>query len=323
MSGSEPEEASLASAREAFRRDPGSASLAALGVWDLLDELADAEARAALWAVFRAHGRELGRSAALGCLMAHVFVAGEGLAPGSCALGIPRRSKRHGEVLVLVGEPSAEYVLVDGSSDGVLGVARANVELQPVAIPGRLPIHEFRFAREHAKVFLPERHAQQRRYQCRFFGQIAAAHEIVGAAEGALDLALDHAATRVQFGKPIGSFQAVRHLLAWARTDCAAALEVSRQLAAFDPLGWSRFGEITKAIAGRNARRICERSLQVLGGIGFTAEQDHHHFHSRVLALDSLLGSSAELTRGLGAWLRDGRREPRIPMHFLLDGAAS
>jgi alkylation response protein AidB-like acyl-CoA dehydrogenase len=54
MSGSDAEQAFLASAREAFRRDPGSASLDALGAWDLLDELADDEARAALYAVFRA-----------------------------------------------------------------------------------------------------------------------------------------------------------------------------------------------------------------------------------------------------------------------------
>ncbi len=47
MSSSEAEAAFLASAREAFRRDPGIASLDALGVWDLLGELADCEARAA------------------------------------------------------------------------------------------------------------------------------------------------------------------------------------------------------------------------------------------------------------------------------------
>ena len=65
-----------------------------------------------------------------------------------------------------------------------------------------------------------------------------------------------------------------------------------------------RYGEVVKALAGRNGRRACERSLQVLGGIGFTAEHAHHHHHSRVLLLDSLLGTSAELSHDLGAWLR-------------------
>ncbi|MCB0994822.1 MAG: hypothetical protein KDB21_07010, partial [Acidimicrobiales bacterium] len=52
--------------------------------------------------------------------------------------------------------------------------------------------------------------------------------------------------------------------------------------------------------------RVCERSLQVLGGIGFTAEHDHHRYHSRVLALNAIAGSTAELTRSLGADLRAG-----------------
>ena len=69
---------------------------------------------------------------------------------------------------------------------------------------------------------------------------------------------------------------------------------------------------MVKALAGRNGRRACERSLQVLGGIGFTAEHEHHHHHSRVLALDALLGSSAELTHDLGAWLRTSGR-PGLP----------
>ena len=78
------------------------------------------------------------------------------------------------------------------------------------------------------------------------------------------------------------------------------------------------YGEITKALAGRNGRRACERSHQVLGAIGFTAEHRHHHFHSRVLALDSLLGTSAELTRALGAGLREARTDPHIPNTLLL-----
>jgi len=320
---SEAEQAFLASAREALRRDPGIGAFAALGVWDLLDELADREARAATFAVFRAHGRELGRSAALGCLLAHPYSSALGFAPGSVALAIPRASVRRGDRLVLLGEPSLEHVLVDSPGVGASIVALEDVALQPVAIAGRLPVHEIAFAAEHAKPILPEERAKEARRRSRFLGRVAAAHEIVGAAEGALDLALAHAAARVQFGKPIGSFQAVRHLLAWARTDCAAALEVSRQAAALDLDAPSRFDEIAKALAGRNGRRICERSLQVLGGIGFTAEQDHHHFHSRVLALDSLLGTSAELTRGLGAWLRESRTDPRIPMRILHHGVGA
>ena len=103
---SEAEQAFLASA------------LDALGVWDLLGELADREARAATFAVFRAHGRELGRSAALGCLLAHPYSSALGFAPGSIALAIPRASVRRGDRLVLLGEPSLEHVLVDSPGVG-------------------------------------------------------------------------------------------------------------------------------------------------------------------------------------------------------------
>ena len=77
---------------------------------------------------------------------------------------------------------------------------------------------------------------------------------------------------------------------------------------------------MVKALAGRNGRRACERSLQVLGGIGFTAEHAHHHHHSRVLLLDSLLGTSAELSHDLGAWLRTTGDDPGFTRAVLLAG---
>jgi alkylation response protein AidB-like acyl-CoA dehydrogenase len=140
---------------------------------------------------------------------------------------------------------------------------------------------------------------------------------MLGAAETAVALAVEHAAEREQFGRPIGAFQAVRHLLAWATTDCTAIEAVTGQALRLLDDPPPRLDEVVKALAGRNGRRACERSLQVLGGIGFTAEHDHHHHHSRVLQLDSLLGTSAELTRSLGAWLRSGG-EPGFPSAFLL-----
>jgi alkylation response protein AidB-like acyl-CoA dehydrogenase len=104
----------------------------------------------------------------------------------------------------------------------------------------------------------------------------------------------------------------VRHLLAWALTDCAAVEAVADAALRLDTESPARFDEVVKALAGRNGRRACERTLQVLGAIGFTAEFDHHHHHSRVLTLDSVLGSSTELTVELGASLREGRADPGI-----------
>ena len=84
---------------------------------------------------------------------------------------------------------------------------------------------------------------------------------------------------------------------------------------ALDASAPPRYGEVAKALAGRNGRKACERSLQVLGGIGFTTEHEHHHHHSRVLALDALLGTSAGLTRQLGAWLRTAGPTNASPRH--------
>lgn len=80
---------------------------------------------------------------------------------------------------------------------------------------------------------------------------------------------------------------------------------------------------MVKALAGRNGRRACERALQVLGGIGFTAEHGHHHLHSRVLALDALLGTSAQLTDGLGARVRGAGTNPGFTAAVLLAGGTS
>jgi len=314
---SHAEEAFYDNAREAFRRDPRIATFDALGVWDLLPELGDREARTALFAVFRAHGREFGGSAALGCLMSHPYLEPGAHRPGSVAAVIPRRSARRGDIPLLVGDPSVEHLLIDEPGRGAFVLSIGEVELQPVMVPGRLGLHEVRFDPEARSAILPEDRARHARQRSTFLGRVAVAFEILGAAEGALDMAIEHARTREQFGQPIGTFQAVRHLLAWARTDWAAAHDVARQASALDTAAPPRFDEITKALAGRNGRRICERALQVLGGIGFTSEQDHHHFHSRALALDAVLGTSTRLARELGAWLRASRTDPLIPNTLL------
>ena len=166
-----------------------------------------------------------------------------------------------------------------------------------------------------------ETHAGLREARGAFLGRVASALEMLGAAEGALDLAVEHALHREQFGQAIGRFQAVRHLLARALTDIVA---ISATTSAALQLGYAappRFDEVVKALAGRNARRACEATLQVLGGIGFTAEHRHHHFHSRVLALDSLLGSSADLTHDLGRAFREDGVDPLVPALSLLTAA--
>jgi alkylation response protein AidB-like acyl-CoA dehydrogenase len=296
----------------------GSTALDALGWWELVADVEDAEARAAVFATFRAQGRELASTNALGALMAAPFVAGTEAAAGRIVAAIPRRSPRRGRVWVVIGQVGEESFLFDEPGTGTYVIEGDAVRLQPIDVAGRLNMHELSVDLGAHRPWLDEGRADAVRGRSLSLGRVAAACEILGAAERAVDLAIEHAENREQFAQPIAAFQAVRHLLAWAKTDCVAIdSAVHTALRLLDRLP-ERFDEVVKALAGRNGRHACERSLQVLGAIGFTAEHDHHHHHSRVLALDSLLGSSIELTQRLGAWLRDGGNDPRFPSAVLV-----
>jgi hypothetical protein len=297
-----------AASRQAVAGSTGSDALDALGWWDLLGMLDDPEARAAVYALFRAHGRELGDTGALGAIAALPYVGPDA---GRTVMAFSRRSPARGRVHVVLGDLVADRILVDDRDAPVLVPADA-VTRRPVALPGRLTIHEVEFDPACAEPVAPAGRAAVARARSAFVTRVAAAYEILGAAEGAFALALAHANGRVQFGQPIGTFQAVRHLLAWAVTDTRAIEAVTDVARDLDRDAPARYDEIVKALAGRNGRRACERALQVLGAIGFTAELDHHHFHSRVLALDAVCGTSAELATGLGAWVRSERPDPGI-----------
>jgi hypothetical protein len=128
-------------------------------------------------------------------------------------------------------------------------------------------------------------------------GRLAVAHELVGASRTMLDLACEHARSRIQFGRPIGSFQAIRHRLAETLVgiDMADAMLDSAWLDRSPGTA-----AMAKAVAGRQARTTARHCQQVLAGIGFTTEHPLHHFVRRTLVLDALLGSAASLTRALG-----------------------
>jgi alkylation response protein AidB-like acyl-CoA dehydrogenase len=315
------EEEFLAAACEAVRQSPGADALDALGWWELLRDLGDEDSRLAVMSLFRAQGRELASSGAFGALLAQPYAAAKEAAPGGIAAAVLRRSARRGEIAVVVGEPPTEALLVDRPGAGAALLRIADVSLRRVEIPGRIALHEVDVDLDRLKPIVSERDAAAARRRSQFLGRVALSLELLGAAEGVLALAVEHASNREQFGQPIGAFQAVRHLLAWARTDCAAILAVARKAIALDQRAPVDFDAMLKAVAGRSARRACERTLQVFGGIGFTDEHDHHHFHSRVLALDSLLGASAQLARELGARLRAERRDPGISRSLLVEAS--
>jgi alkylation response protein AidB-like acyl-CoA dehydrogenase len=119
--------------------------------------------------------------------------------------------------------------------------------------------------------------------------------EMVGTAQKALDIAVDYAKTRVQFGKPIGSFQAVKHKC----VDMMVSVENSRSLTYY--ACWTvdeRVAEaatavpMAKAYASDMAKNVTSEAIQVHGGIGFTWEHDMHLYHRRALAGEANLGNA-------------------------------
>jgi Acyl-CoA dehydrogenase, C-terminal domain len=128
-------------------------------------------------------------------------------------------------------------------------------------------------------------------------GQLALGHELVGASRTMLELARVHALERMQFGRPIATFQAVRHRLA----ESLVAIEAAAALLA---AAWDEsdpaVAAMAKAVAGRSARTVARHSQQVLAGIGFTTEHPLHHYFRRVVVLDQMLGASRDLTHRLG-----------------------
>jgi alkylation response protein AidB-like acyl-CoA dehydrogenase len=124
----------------------------------------------------------------------------------------------------------------------------------------------------------------------------ATAVEAVGIAERVLELGVEHAKTRQQFGKAIGVYQAVSHKL----VDSYVQTQLSRSLAywaawcvAEDDAQAPIAAAAAKSYACDAAVAACERSIQVLGGIGFTWEHVLHRYYKRALSLQSFAGFGA------------------------------
>jgi hypothetical protein len=140
-------------------------------------------------------------------------------------------------------------------------------------------------------------------------GRRALAWWLVGTSRAMLSVARRHALDRAQFGKPIASFQAIRHRLAETLVAIEGA-EAAVRATEDDPDDFSAL--LAKAAAGRAALTAARHCQQALGGIGFTAEHELHRHVKRSLVLDGLLGSTRELTREAGATLRAKGFAPRL-----------
>jgi alkylation response protein AidB-like acyl-CoA dehydrogenase len=250
----------------------------------------------------------LGQGAAVGCVAA---------TPGRNGLtvsGSAGRARLSGRTPPVAYAPSADVAVVLADDGGVYGVD-LRTEGQPAALPAMDRTRELgvlafdgtpaRFLGDgEAAALVVDRAAT------------LASAEMLGAADHVLAISVQYAKDRVQFGKPIGSFQAVKHMLADALVDvegmrstayyaawCAAAGDPERALSA----------SMAKAWCSDASRRVMAVGLQVHGGIGFTWEHEMHLYLKRA-QLDQVSYGDAAAHRDRIATLLRARLDAGQPL---------
>jgi alkylation response protein AidB-like acyl-CoA dehydrogenase len=122
---------------------------------------------------------------------------------------------------------------------------------------------------------------------------IALAAEQVGGAGRALDMAVEYAKVRFQFGRAIGSFQAIKHRCADLLVDIEAAksaVYVAAKAAAEDSAELAGYASLAKAYCSEAYSRAATANIQIHGGIGFTWEHPAHLYYKRAKSSEFLLG---------------------------------
>jgi alkylation response protein AidB-like acyl-CoA dehydrogenase len=148
--------------------------------------------------------------------------------------------------------------------------------------------------------------------------------EAAGVTRWALDTAVEYAKVREQFGKPIGSFQAIKHLCAemLCRTEqvAVAAADAARAAQDGDPTQLSIAAAIAAGVAIDAAKATTKDCIQVLGGIGITWEHDAHLYLRRAYGIGQFLGGPARWLRRTVELTQDGvRRDLGIDLSEVAD----
>ncbi len=215
---------------------------------------------------------------------------------------------------VVLDAPGATHALVQ-REDGVVLVPLAGVDLAPGVSPDLTRRTSRADLSTADGTVVPDLEPDRLRTVL----VTLAAAEASGVARWCLDAAVAYAKTREQFGRPIGAFQAIKHL-------CAEMLETSESVTAAAWDAARAFDEAPEqaafaaAVAGTvcfdGAVEVAKACIQVLGGVGFTFEHDAHLYLRRALALRASMGSPRDAAAGLASLAgTDGvRRELHIDL---------
>lgn len=221
--------------------------------------------------------------------------------------GIAMMAEKSPDGWLLSGEKC--YVIDGHTADLILVVARTGGELTVFAVDGkargltRVPLPTMDMTRKQSRLVFDrvqarlvgnEGQAERPFADMLDFAAIAMSAESVGGAQRVLDMAVDYAKTRFQFGRAIGSFQAIKHKCA----DMLLAVESARS-AAYYARGVAAEGDSAElAMAAAMAKAYCqdafmssaEQNIQVHGGIGFTWEHSAHLYFKRAKANQLMFG---------------------------------
>src|SRR4051794_11909953 len=257
------------------------------------------EQRARLWAALGAFfDEELG--AVELCLAARLLGAHLAASPflGSAALRYAGVSHAERVAIALPGatvEHADEVDRLVVVADGAVALATAATIAPAATIDIGIPMFSVTF--DHAEPV----DADAARLTA--IAALLAAAESVGAAERMLSDARDYAAERRQFGRTIGSYQALRHILAdmYVRRVSAWSTVLYAAAALDDELpDAQRTAAIAKAYVARAAREVAHGALQVFGGIAFTEEHQAHRFLRRIVVREQQFGDAAYHEREIG-----------------------
>jgi alkylation response protein AidB-like acyl-CoA dehydrogenase len=201
-----------------------------------------------------------------------------------------------GEKVLVMDAAAADFMLVATADGGRHVVERGaeGVTIEPatsIDLTRRLYLVRFDGVRVAAENTLP---AAGEEYMPVFFRLcVALAAESTGVAQRTMEMAVAYAKDRQQFGRPIGSYQAVSHRCAQMLLEtenARSAVYGAAWAADAEPKSLPRAASMAKAYASDAGWRVPDASIQVHGGIGFTWEHDLHFFLKRGRANASMFG---------------------------------
>ena len=242
------------------------------------------------------------------------------------AEGAATRARRTGDGYVLDGRKS--FVLDGQTADLLLVVARADGGPSLFAAAGgadglaRRPLQTLDMTRKQAALSLDgvparligaEGSAAGVLARTLRLAAVALAAEQVGGAQRCLDMSVEYAKIRMQFGRPVGSFQAIKHMCA----DMLLEVESARSAAYY--AAWAAqdgsdqlplLASLAKACCSEAYFRVAADNIQVHGGIGFTWEHDAHLYYRRAKSAELMLGTPQEHREIAAGYLIEGAAGP-------------